>query len=477
MRTHLPPKKRLRWFVGAAVAASAMAIMGLVPAASAQTAARTGLTTAGSASAAAAPSASTCHWFPVPAEVFVGDPEALYPSISGRYDTPGTRGVAYKITGPFPHSTTLSFTSYNQIFDLPGSNYLINDNQIIPDSGSVNPFVPGTRVEGTPRDYTVYAWPEGVPVPPGLKNVFLFPTNAVIPGSPLATFFVTMRMYHMQPGYSALAAMRATTVTAMSAATLAPVRCPLLPPALETPRQVAGVLAHIRVAGPIGVAPEPTTGHKIYFTRYPGPMAIGPEGYPADGCVNYVMGTLPKNQISVVTQHAVPEYFNNDLVTPASIMKDYQVRYESETIGYWPEYDAISVNTDDAVYTPDGTWVTVYLPGDPRLPASEIAQVRAVAQALDWNVIQVPPNPESRPIARLLPYPVVIFRNKGISSSFPNSVTSVPCWATPENYRDYPYQTSPAFFAKYASSSRNMGSYHINGVKLTFAQFMGEFSN
>ena len=31
----------------------------------------------------------------------------------------------------------------------------------------------------------------------------------------------------------------------------------------------------------------------------------------------------------MVTVHKVAEYFNNDLVTPASIMKDYQIRYQS----------------------------------------------------------------------------------------------------------------------------------------------------
>ena len=34
----------------------------------------------------------------------------------------------------------------------------------------------------------------------------------------------------------------------------------------------------------------------------------------------------------MVTVHKVPEYFNNDLVTPASVMKDYPVRYQSEAI-------------------------------------------------------------------------------------------------------------------------------------------------
>ena len=481
MPINLTRKKGSRRLAGAAVAVAAVATMlGLIPAASAHTVARAGPAAAGSASAAAAPISSRCVWFPLPAALFVGDPVALYPTIDGRYNRPGNAGVAYKLTGQFPHATTMSFTSYNDIWQIPESTgYVLNDDQIIPDPGSVNPFVPGTRVEATPRNYTVWIWPNNVPVPTGLQNVVLYPTKAVYPGDKGAQWFLTMRLYHMQPGYRAIAA--EPKVTAVSAYDPSkPVGCPLTVVGAEA-RQVLGAIRKIKTTGPIQQAPEPKTGNKIYFTRYPGLMAIGPEGYPADGCVNYVMGTLPRSEISVVTMHKTPEYFNNNLVTPLSIMKDYQVRYLSETIGYYPEYPAISVNSDNAVYQSDSSWVTVYLPGDPRLPAAQIAEVRALAAAHGFNVIQNPRNPVNRPVARLLPYPVLIIRNKAVSPSFPDSVTGVPCWPNPitspqNNYLDYPNQTSPAFFAKYASSPRNMGPYWIGGVKLNFAQFMSQYS-
>ena len=86
-------------------------------------------------------------------------------------------GVAYRINGQFTHTTTMSFTVYNNLNDIPGANYVINDSPIIPDPGSVNPFVPGNLVEATPRDYTAWLWPDSVPVPAGLKNVVLYPTK------------------------------------------------------------------------------------------------------------------------------------------------------------------------------------------------------------------------------------------------------------------------------------------------------------
>ena len=75
--------------------------------------------------------------------------------MSGIYGKPGSVGVAYRVNGQFTHTTTMSFTIYNNLIDIPAANYVINDSQIIPDPGSVNPFVPGNLVEATPRNYTV----------------------------------------------------------------------------------------------------------------------------------------------------------------------------------------------------------------------------------------------------------------------------------------------------------------------------------
>ena len=33
--------------------------------------------------------------------------------------------------------------------------------------------------------------------------------------------------------------------------------------------------------------------------------------------------------------HKVPEFFNNDLVTPTSVMKDYPIRYQSLGVNYF----------------------------------------------------------------------------------------------------------------------------------------------
>ena len=454
-----------------AVLATVLMTAALIPATSASGAGSGG---------AAAPRASNCRWFPLPAAWFIGDPVALYPTVHGAYNDPGAANVAYKITGQFPHSTTFSFSTYDNVMDLPGADYALDDQQIVPDRGSVNPFIPGNRVMAPNRNYTAWAWPDSVPVPAGLTNVFKYPTKPVSSLDPEARWNLVMRMYYMQPGFSAVAAMRATKMTAVSTQTRRPVACPLRTPLTAIPAQVISVLRHFDYYGSTDMPPTPAN-NKIAFLRYPIKMMLGPEGYATDGCTGYLMAQLPKDKIAVVTVHKMPEYYNINYVTPASIMKEYQVRYQSQTVAYFPEYRSISVNQNDATYTPDGKLVTVYLPGDPRLSPAQIRQVRAKAAANNWNVIQNPRNPENRPIASLLPYPATIYRQKAISPSFPYGLNNVPCWTDPNNpatadndYKDFTNQTSPEFFRQFASSPRNMGPYWIDGEKMTVGQFLNQ---
>jgi hypothetical protein len=473
MRTNLIPGKRSRRFAGVLAAAGALAlILGLAPVASART-------VAGAGPAAVS---SRCRWEPVPGRFWVTDPtNSPVGLIGGIYGSPGSRGVAYRINGQFTHTTTMSFTAYDNLVDIRAANYVINDSQIIPDPGSVNPFVPGTRVEGRPRNYTAWIWPDSIRVPAGLKNVVLYPTKPAAPGTGLARWSVAMRQYHPQPGYTQQEGQRLTKLTAVSTRTLRPVRCPLRVAGTFT-QQLAGFYRHLKFWGPILRPPEPKTGDKIYFTRAPAAIFLGLDGYPGplpQSCLQYMVASLPASQISVVTMHAVPKFFNNDLVTPTSIMKDYPIRYQSFGVNYFTLnkklYDSGWVNTDDAVYTANGSWVVVYLPAEPRLPPEEIRQVRAVAKALNFNVIQLPPRPTRLP-GTLIPYPSIALRQKAVSASFPYSNLAMPCFSQNHDYKTYPDQTSRRFFAKYASSPKYNGPYWVDGFKLSLPQFMAKYA-
>ena len=64
--------------------------------------------------------------------------------------------------------------------------------------------------------------------------------------------------------------------------------------------------------------------------------------------------------------------------------------------------------------------MTIYLPADTAPDTSQLAAVRALAAAHGYNVIQLSPPPSRlRPLASLLPYPTLIYRNKAVSPSFP----------------------------------------------------------
>ena len=123
MRIHLTPKKGGRRFAGAAVAVSALAmIAGADP---------------GGVGAYRGPGrpgrrgrAQIKH---LPLATDAGPVLGHGPSGSvfliwdGNYNSPGSTGVAYKVTGQFPHSTTMSFTTYNNLVDINGPGYVLND--------------------------------------------------------------------------------------------------------------------------------------------------------------------------------------------------------------------------------------------------------------------------------------------------------------------------------------------------------------
>jgi hypothetical protein len=454
---------------GAVLAASVMVAAGLATA--------TAASAAGPA-AAAAPRASNCESLLVPSRFWITDPtNTTFQIWNPNNDRPGSRNVAYKFTGQFPHSSTLVFTAYNNLLDINAANYALNDVNIVPDPGSVNPFVPGTRFMAPNRNYTVWGWPDNVPVPAGLKNVFLYPTKPEDPGG-AARWNIVSRMYYMQPGYSAVA--EKPKITAMSATNPnQPVRCPLTR-AGTIASQIGGFFAHRAKYGAPVLPPQPTNNNKIYFTRYPTAYGVGLDGYPGDirtTCANYLVASVPinGNKVSVTTMHKVPETFDINNVTPATIMKDYPIRYQSVLDTYFTLngrlYRSLGNNTNDSVYTAKGEWVFVWLPSEPRLPAAQERAVRAKAAALHFNVIQLPPK-ATGPIQRQLPDGVLFIRQKGISPNFPYSNQGTPCWAEDHDYTTYAQQTSPAFFAKYASSPANNGPYYVDGVKQSVGEFL-----
>ncbi len=413
--------------------------------------------------------ASVCQLLPGPS-IFWGDPEATYPSIGGYYKR--VEKIAYKITGEFPHSATLAFTAYDDYGFVPSAKNVLEDHAMVPDPGSVNPFLVGSKVNATRRNYTAWLWPDSEPVPSGLHNVILFPTKPTDPTDKRVRFSMLMRMYQMQPGYHerqfypTIRAVSTTTQRALS-------RCPLSRRA-DLGQITASFARWNRDWGP-GQLPPPTTDNRLLFARPPARFVPYPEGYASDGAGGYFGSRIDLSKISVVTMHDTPTHFNNQTLHPSSVMGDYQARYMSLTVLHFPSTGPVSVNSSNAIYQPDGSWVTVFLPSDPRLSPDQVRAARAKAKQLGYNVIQ---DPRPNKVSSVIPEQLA-FRMKVPNPKFCCSVDHVPSWVDPNNpgtannnYRDWDKPKDASFFTTYTSNSANMGRYYIDGVQESYSAFM-----
>ena len=420
-----------------------------------------------------------------------GDPGTTYSVLGGSYAK--VPGIAYKLTGQFPHATALTLLAIDDYTFIPGSPgvppsaappaaYTLADFQIRPDSGSVNPFRPGNAINAPHRKYTIWVWPDSIAVPAGLRNVLLYPTTPAAPFDFQARWSVVLRQYLTQPGYSA----RRSLPTVNAVRTSRPnvdIPCP----ASITPRAEQSALAWsglanaarfylpalLRPTVPVNPAAPPDS-RSVYFTRAPSQFVGVPDGLPVNGANDALNATLDLSKVTVVTIHKTPTFFNNQHLRRKAVMRNYQVRYMSVVAGAATSVGTNALPDTSAIFTRHRSWVTVMLPSAPRLTAEQEQEVRAKAAALRYNVLQDPPPRLSRATLS-----TIVIRQKIVNGNFCCAVTKVPSWTDPSNpatakndYRDWLHQNSPAFFANYASNPRNMGAYWIGGVQESFSEFM-----
>ena len=442
-----------------------------------------GLATLGIAGLAPAASqaavGSTCRWEPTPSPLWLTDPGARINVIGGRYNLPGQSDVAYKLTGQYPHTVFFGFTTYDDLWQIPEANMVLNDRKIVPDPGSVNPYITGNLIAAPNRNYTIWMWPESVPAPAGLgPNVLPYPSTPRDPRDRTYRWSVAMRQYGVQPGF--LPVHMTPTVKAYSTTTLKAVRCPLtIKGTYES--QIQSGLAKIRVVGPVVGAPT-APGNHIWFTRIPAQSGIGTDGFPADGCLGYLLGKLSNTELSVVTYH-VANYFDNLNLAPGARFQDFNYQWTSLIVGGFPFIRGDNQNSP--LVHQNQTWTSVYLPGPPhRLPPAQIAKVRRAAAKLGWTVTQIQPNPKFQPLGHFIPYPDLLVRQKGISPNFPDGTNAVPCWTNPHNpatagnnWLDYDKPKPLSWWRKYSSQRGNMGPNTVQGVKESVADFLSTSSN
>src|ERR1041384_865054 len=107
--------------------------------------------------------------------------------------------VGLNITGDFPYAAFLSFTTYSEnglLFDA------LLDKDIVPSSGSVNPFTNGALVNAPNRSYRIMVLPYGVASPAtNIKSISMPPLPT---GSTSMLTTLVLRTYLAEPGRSRL---------------------------------------------------------------------------------------------------------------------------------------------------------------------------------------------------------------------------------------------------------------------------------
>ena len=289
----------------------------------------------------------------------MSDPGARINVIGGRYNLPGQTGVAYKMTGEYPHAIYYGFTTYDDLWQIPGANYVRNDSDsLAPDAGSINPFIPGNLIAAPNRSYTLWLWPDDHPRAAGLEgNVMPYPTQPQDPrtGAPGGRWLPSVRRAAWLPPDPDDAEGHAVIDEDPE-----PQRCPLSIAGTYA-SQIQSGLAKIRDVGPIVLTPDGARQQNP-FARPPGSPGSGSMASPPTAVMNYVLGRLSETQLSVVTMHRVPGFFDNRNLPPDATMQDNNTAYNSLIVAGLPYIRGFG-QFDSPLIQQNKPWTSVYLPG------------------------------------------------------------------------------------------------------------------
>lgn len=400
----------------------------------------------------------TCKWqiimhpdwtrFPINMDTHAGYAMFIYPNDGS---------VALNIEGTFPYSAFLSFTSYNSkglLFDA------LLDKDIIPSSGSVNPFKNGALVNASNRSYRALVLPDGLTAPANVSSLSMppLPSDSTSP----ATTVLVMRVYLPEPGRDRMGGVPLPVITAVSAKDLrTPVSCPASLSTSKTAKSGVPLFGSFDKSD-FPQPPSPQDG-KIFFYRLPvyaTPFADGSSQYTLNDCTGYLAATLSAEKVAVIHINKTPTFFDNTNTNANTTLPDVQVRYIS--MGSYgasvipPPNSGLKGNIDgpEMLHTADGGVTFVVIPA--LLPKRTKDAIEKLAATNHFNVL---PMAGLRPSAK----PFLVYRNKVTATGFEGSISKVPC------YLEQPFDQAPI---DYAASRSNMGVYVPEGVVCRVSQFL-----
>jgi hypothetical protein len=392
---------------------------------------------------ASAADASSCAFLPVASDV---DTLPAKEDLNAGYDVgslPNTGNVSFVVHGEFPYSVMLTWVVYDsnaQIYSV------VTDQQITPDPGSINPFLEGAAVLAPNRAYTLFLAQPGSPVPAGIPQANVVPLPPVAGNS---HFYIIMRAYWSQPGYSRFGGALPTVQAVSAADPGTPVACPPIDTTIPP-------LPPIQ-------PPSPQPG-KILFFRPPYdliPAADGTSRATPDGCTdNYAFARVSPYEPNLIKVHKLPVFPDDQNYTAGSTWSDaFDVRYvDLEAYGASLQGPNSNVAMSQIKLQPDGS--AYFLVMSPLGPADPVSQLMLLAEAAanNWNVIQAGLN-------GLGSDSFVVYRNKLTTPGFAGAITNMPCFG-PDlgNWTNAP--------ASYASAPGNMGPYYLDGATCTVADVL-----
>jgi hypothetical protein len=196
----------------------------------------------------------------------------FYPDQAANYwitELPAVPGETLTIRGEYPHARYISFTSYDGVFRAVDG---LNDQHILADAGSTNPFFPHALRTAVNRSYTVHAI-FGQRPPQGTtqqQNNYLYTTSQDGSHTNRTSFLVVYRVYRVDRQYASVGDIQggeplpSVTVNVPGAAPQPLQTCPQQPP---SPVPFNQLIANTSIGYPEIVGfpgTTPPTWHKFY---------------------------------------------------------------------------------------------------------------------------------------------------------------------------------------------------------------------
>jgi hypothetical protein len=424
------------------------------------------------------------------------DPHAAYTYVVPKITE---EPIGFEITGPFPYASWTEWMVYTGLGDKAQPYSVVKDSDIAPDSGSVNPFVPGTPVLSSDRDFRLLVVPDGTDLSDIDESLQEVPESNVL-SSPATgkSFVLANRVYNAFPDYNQGGAAGPTdtpfpkvravdldTGEGVDCSTLNLVPDPVSPAAMPDGSASARTVTlggDSFGAGPgagssgtgaeYAPALDPTL---IEFTRPPLlPGADVSSVPPADSCAGYLGAATSTTEIGLIRIPDVPTWFDTTDLDEDSEFVQQETTYISLTqygaslSSYEPgEPTTASLGNEELLVDANGASTIVVWPRT--LTDAQQQQVFDVADRQGWALLR---GGEQGDVTTAN----LFLRMKGTSPSYPGGFepttdrSGVPCY-----FDDNPDATNWADVTgdEYIASAQNIGGAAPQGVNCSLEAYLG----